>query len=68
MTTAIRSYRDRHERPLAIDGIAAVANRLTDAFGDQAIAVAERWAEESDVRYRAVATILKRRAEEARTC
>jgi len=65
MTTAVRSYAARHERPLAIDGIAEVAARLQKAFGDRAIEIAERWADEADVRYRAVANLLRTQKDRA---
>jgi len=65
MITAPHSYVQRRERPLAIDGIAAVADRLQGAFKEKAIEVAERWADEVDIRYRAVANLLRKRAEAA---
>jgi hypothetical protein len=64
LTATQGGYAARHEKPLAIDGIQEVAKRLTRAFGDRAIEVAERWAKESDVRYRAVANLLKTQKEQ----
>jgi len=44
---------------LVPDGMRQAAARLQAAFGDHAIAVAERWAERDDVRWRVVANILR---------